>query len=77
MNKTIILLFTSLLIASFSFAQNLNPDTSITVRINGTEIENPWVGGFNAPHFSEIDLNQDGIMDLFALTETEIEFQHT
>lgn len=46
--------------------QQLNPDTSITVRVSGAELENPWVGGFNAPHFSEVDLNQDGIMDLFA-----------
>lgn len=66
MKKSLFLLFIGILLGAFSYAQKLNPDTSITVRINGSEIENPWVGGFNAPHFSEIDLNQDGIMDLFA-----------
>jgi hypothetical protein len=27
-------------------------------------LKNPWVGGFNAVHFNEIDLNTDGIQDL-------------
>ncbi|MFZ9942997.1 MAG: T9SS type A sorting domain-containing protein [Bacteroidia bacterium] len=41
------------------------PDVSIPVTHSGTAILNPWVGGFNAPIFSEIDLNGDGIKDLF------------
>ncbi|MBL0072970.1 MAG: hypothetical protein IPP34_14690, partial [Bacteroidetes bacterium] len=31
----------------------------------GTTLKNPWVGGFNAPIFSEIDMNGDGRKDLF------------
>ncbi|MBT8195399.1 MAG: T9SS type A sorting domain-containing protein [Bacteroidia bacterium] len=65
MKKSLFLLLSFLIIGHLSFGQ-LNPDTSITVRINGSELENPWVGGFNAPHFSEVDLDQDGVMDLFA-----------
>lgn len=41
------------------------PDTTIPVSISGTTLKTPWVGGFNAPLFSEIDLNGDGIKDLF------------
>ncbi|MFM7079217.1 MAG: hypothetical protein ACKOYC_05450 [Bacteroidota bacterium] len=41
------------------------PDVNISVSHNGPPIENPWVGGFNAPIFSEIDMNGDGIKDLF------------
>ncbi len=41
------------------------PDTSVHVSSSGTNLKNPWVGGFNAPIFSEIDLNGDGIKDLF------------
>ncbi len=41
------------------------PATSVPVTINGTLLENAWAGGLNAPIFSEIDLNGDGIKDLF------------
>ncbi|MFM8918248.1 MAG: FG-GAP repeat domain-containing protein, partial [Bacteroidota bacterium] len=41
------------------------PAINIPVSHNGIPLENPWVGGFNAPIFSEIDLNGDGIKDLF------------
>ena len=41
------------------------PDVDISVTHNGSSIENPWVGGFNAPIFSEIDMNGDGVKDLF------------
>jgi hypothetical protein len=40
-------------------------DSTIPVSHNGNTIKNPWTGGFNAPIFSEIDLNGDGIKDLF------------
>ncbi|MFM7852272.1 MAG: hypothetical protein ACKO96_10250, partial [Flammeovirgaceae bacterium] len=36
------------------------PAVNIPVTHNGTAIANPWVGGFNAPIFSEIDMNGDG-----------------
>ncbi|MDQ3051962.1 MAG: T9SS type A sorting domain-containing protein [Bacteroidota bacterium] len=41
------------------------PDNSIPVAINGSNLKNPWAGGYNAPMFSQIDLDGDGIKDLF------------
>ena len=39
---------------------------SILVKKNATEyFRNPWGGGLNSPQFSPIDLNGDGIKDLF------------
>lgn len=35
------------------------------LRENGSEYQYPFTGGFSAPQFSEIDMNQDGIQDLF------------
>jgi len=35
------------------------------VRVNGTELKNPWAGGLNAPQYSAGDFNNDGIDDLF------------
>jgi hypothetical protein len=32
---------------------------------HGDTLRNAWAGGFNNPIFSAIDLNQDGLMDLF------------
>jgi hypothetical protein len=40
-------------------------DTTVPVRIQGNQLKNPWVGGLNAPIFSEVDMNGDGIKDLF------------
>ena len=31
---------------------------------DGKELRNPLVGGLNAPQFNEIDLNNDGVLDL-------------
>ncbi len=33
--------------------------------IAGNKMDFPWMGGMNNPQFSEIDLNNDGILDLF------------
>jgi hypothetical protein len=33
--------------------------------VNGVELLNPWSGGFNKPQFSQADLDQDGIMDMY------------
>src|ERR1044071_2682797 len=38
---------------------------SVPVFVNSVQLENPWAGGINSAQFSEIDLNQDGTMDLF------------
>src|SRR5665213_969965 len=38
---------------------------SVPVFANSVQMNFPWAGGINFAMFSEIDLNQDGIMDLF------------
>jgi hypothetical protein len=38
---------------------------SIKVKSISSYLQNPWAGGLNTPQFSEIDLNFDGIKDLF------------
>ena len=39
---------------------------TIPVTLDGaTQLKNPWAGGLNSPQFSPIDLNGDGIKDLF------------
>ncbi len=38
----------------------------IPVEIDGIELTMNWNGGFNAPQFSNIDLNRDGIQDLIS-----------
>jgi len=40
-------------------------DTSIKVKVNGNFLKMPWVGGHNFLQFSDIDMNFDGIKDLF------------
>lgn len=38
----------------------------VPVSIDGHELEMDWIGGFNAPQFSNIDLNRDGVTDLIS-----------
>jgi len=56
-------------LCSFSgvFAQNsfVRSDSIIVLNSVGDTLESPWAGGFNAVQFSEIDLDLDGIKDLF------------
>lgn len=40
-------------------------DSIIVLKQNGDTLKHAWGGGFNSPQFSEIDLNNDAIMDLF------------
>ncbi|MDG1476736.1 MAG: T9SS type A sorting domain-containing protein [Vicingaceae bacterium] len=40
------------------------------LKINGDTLKNAWTGGFNSVQFSEIDLNLDGIKDLFVFDKT-------
>src|ERR1041385_1633719 len=54
-------IFPSILSAQIYFERK----DSILVFRNSAQVPFAWGGGFNSPQFSEIDLNQDGIMDLF------------
>ncbi|MBL0308479.1 MAG: T9SS type A sorting domain-containing protein [Bacteroidetes bacterium] len=38
---------------------------SVPVQKGNSIMREPWAGGMNAPQFSEADINQDGIKDLF------------
>ncbi len=70
MNKKIIILFFSFLYININFAQTrydfgFERNNSIIVKDSiGNTLSMPWVGGFNAVHFEEMDLNLDGAMDL-------------
>ncbi len=48
--------------AQNSFVQN---NQFVVLNYEGDTLLNPWTGGFNAVQFSEIDLNLDGVKDLF------------
>ncbi|HRG57798.1 MAG TPA: T9SS type A sorting domain-containing protein [Bacteroidia bacterium] len=48
-----------------------NRTDTIKVQLaNGTIMKNPWAGGLNFLQVSDIDLNYDGIMDLFVFDRT-------
>ena len=59
-------IFAALFSATFIAAQtNFIRKDSIPVFVNSQQLNFPWTGGINYGQFSPIDLNQDGIMDLF------------
>lgn len=43
---------------------------SIDVKINSTYITNAWAGGLNFPQHSVVDMNMDGVKDLFVFDRT-------
>lgn len=47
-----------------------NKVEKVAVKQNGQILKNPWVGGLNSCQFSTIDLNLDGIEDLFVFDRT-------
>lgn len=51
-------------IANFVFAQTFEP-IQIPFDINGNDLKLTLVGGLNSPQFSKIDLNNDGVEDLY------------
>lgn len=61
-----IVLFTNTLLAQPYFQRY----DSIDVMINSTNVVNPWAGGLNFAQNSQIDLNMDGIKDLFTFDRT-------
>ncbi|MCF8253781.1 MAG: T9SS type A sorting domain-containing protein [Bacteroidia bacterium] len=57
-----------LLLSTFAFGQvvQFNFDSKVTVRNSIVDsLDYPFTGGLNAPQFSKIDLDGDGIKDLF------------
>lgn len=60
-----------LLIALKTYAQfGFNKTDSVQIYQNNIALKLPWAGGFNYMQFSEIDLNYDGIKDLFAFDKS-------
>lgn len=55
-----------LIILSFQLsAQRFDRADSIPVSENGSPLRNPWAGGINFPCINSVDVNGDGIKDLF------------
>ncbi|MCU0438598.1 MAG: T9SS type A sorting domain-containing protein [Raineya sp.] len=45
-------------------------DNNHQVEQNGIILQNPWAGGLNSPQISSIDLNMDGVLDIFVYDRT-------
>ncbi len=60
--KYILLVFLTLYI----FRVQAQERFDVGVNVGGTERTMPWTGGYNAPQFSNIDLNRDGITDMIS-----------
>ena len=54
-----------LLFCLIAQAQTKNRVLSVPVQQYGQTLRMPWTGGMDSPEFSEVDLNNDGIKDLF------------
>jgi len=63
MTRTSVLVM-GLVVANGAIAQLYKPVDQIKVFKGGAELSTPWLGGFNNPMFSAIDLDNDGIKDL-------------
>lgn len=72
--------FATIFISLKTVAQPYHPYISIPVTQNGGAIRNPWVGGFDSPILQPIDLNGDGIKDLFVFEKggaSQTNFRYT
>ena len=49
---------------SIASTQELLQENIADFRIDGTLIDDPFIGGLNAPQFSNVDFNNDGLMDV-------------
>ena len=62
-NSVFVLLF--IIAHVFVSAQTLIREDRVPVIDGGLLLDNAWAGGLNSPQFSELDMNLDGLMDLF------------
>lgn len=69
MKYKLVLLFIGFSIFSSAQLQFIRKD-SVPVFKNSQQLNYAWTGGLNCTQYSEIDLNQDGIMDLFVFDRT-------
>ena len=63
----IIISLTVFLSSTVATSQNYfnRNDSIVVLNLSNDTLYNAWSGGFNSVQFSEIDLNLDGIKDLF------------
>ncbi|MBK6948742.1 MAG: VCBS repeat-containing protein [Haliscomenobacter sp.] len=64
MNYRLLIVLIPIWIPLASFAQELLPMVVPVVK-SGRMLSNPWVGGFNTPQLAAVDLNRDGLDDLY------------
>src|SRR3990172_2656333 len=64
------LIFNLQLVTFNSFAQHYTRTDTIAVYVNSDTLKFPWAGGHNYCQFSDVDLNFDGIKDLFVFDRT-------
>ena len=64
-NKTLLLMAASFFINVAAFAQPYAKSVKPQVFVNGIALNNAWAGGLNSTSFNTIDMNGDGIKDLF------------
>lgn len=62
-NSAFLLFF--ILYGVMATAQTLIREDRVHVVDGGLLLDNAWAGGLNSPQFSELDVNLDGLMDLF------------
>lgn len=64
-------IFFSLIVSVGLFSQpNMQRDSSIVVRANGSVLKFPWAGGLNFVNYGQIDLNNDGFKDLIVFDKS-------
>ena len=66
----LIFLFVNLLLPAQTFFQ-FERKLDISVKEKGKTLKFPWTGGLNNPQLNEIDLNQDGILDLLIFDRSD------
>ena len=60
------IIFNCIIKCQINFEQQIN----VSVIKDNVELKNPWSGGLNFCQFSKIDLNLDGIEDLFVFDKS-------
>lgn len=63
--KIVLNLFLICFVIANTYAQPYAKYTTAEVFVNNQKLKNPWAGGLNACVFNTIDMNGDGIKDLF------------
>ncbi|MGB1242040.1 MAG: hypothetical protein ACPG49_05945, partial [Chitinophagales bacterium] len=83
-NKLFLSIFLFCVLASMQNVEAQELDfvrqNDVNVEVGGTTLKYPWIGGFNNPQFSEVDLNDDGMLDLFVFdraSDSHRTFIHT